>query len=281
MVLAATAFGERCRVRAGADGHGAARTARPAPVFNYAEAVRERVFIPVAGLDTDSDGVTDRVAIDIVRPKESGPAVKVPAIIDPSPYYTSSGRGNEAQRIITGASGTLDRFPLFYDNYFVPRGYAFIAAHDVGTAFSTGCPVHGGPNDIAGFKAVIDWLNGRVEGFNAQTDGANVVADWHNGKSAHDRQVLRRHVRQRRRRDRRRGPGHDRPDLAPFPLGTTTRAPAASATTRTTRAGSRARSPVSRATSACSRRARPTRPAGGHAPGPVRAHTDAAGPAGR
>ena len=170
------AYAQGPTVTVGADG-------KTAPVFNYAEAIRERVWVPVAGLDTDSDGVTDRVAIDIVRPKESGPAVKVPAIIDPSPYYTSSGRGNETQRIITGASGTLERFPLFYDNYFVPRGYAFIAAHAVGTAFSTGCVAHGGPTDIAGFKAVIDWLNGRVEGFNAQTGGANVTAPWHNGKS--------------------------------------------------------------------------------------------------
>ena len=164
VVLAATAFGgngvaqaQGPTVTVGADG-------KTAPVFNYVEAIRERVWIPVAGADTDSDGVTDRVAIDIVRPKESGPTVKVPAIIDPSPYYTSSGRGNETQRIITGASGMLDRFPLFYDNYFVPRGYAFIAAHAVGTAFSTGCVAHGGPTDIAGFKAVIDWLNGRVAG---------------------------------------------------------------------------------------------------------------------
>jgi X-Pro dipeptidyl-peptidase len=183
VVLAATAIGgsgvaqaQGPTVTVGADG-------KTAPVFNYAEAIRERVWVPVAGLDTDSDGVTDRVAVDIVRPKESGPAVKVPAIIDPSPYYTSSGRGNETQRIITGASGTLERFPLFYDNYFVPRGYAFIAAHAVGTAFSTGCVAHGGSSDIAGFKAVIDWLNGRVEGFNAQTGGTTVTVNWHNGKS--------------------------------------------------------------------------------------------------
>jgi len=164
-------------ITVGADG-------KTAPVFSYVEAVRERVWVPVAGADTDSDGVTDRVAVDIVRPKESGPTVKVPAIIDPSPYYTSSGRGNEAQRIITGESGVLDRFPLFYDNYFVPRGYAFIAAHAVGTAFSTGCPGHGGPHDVNGFKAVVDWLNGRVQGFDAQTGGNPVTVNWHNGKSA-------------------------------------------------------------------------------------------------
>jgi X-Pro dipeptidyl-peptidase len=164
-------------VTIGADG-------KTAPVFDYTQAVRERVWIPVANTDTDSDGVIDRIAIDIVRPKESGPAVKVPAIIDPSPYYTSNGRGNEGQRIITNANGTLDRFPLMYDNYFVPRGYAFIAAHSLGTAFSTGCVWHGGPTDIAGFKAVVDWLNGRVPGYTSVDGTVPSTAGWHNGSSA-------------------------------------------------------------------------------------------------
>ncbi|MDA0178676.1 CocE/NonD family hydrolase [Solirubrobacter phytolaccae] len=164
-------------VTVGADG-------KTAPVFDYTQATKERVWIPVANTDTDSDGVIDRIAIDIIRPKESGPAVKVPAIIDPSPYYTSNGRGNEAQRIITNANGTLDRFPLFYDNYFVPRGYAFIAAHSLGTAFSTGCVNHGGPTDIAGFKAVVDWLNGRVPGYTSMTGTTASTATWHNGSSA-------------------------------------------------------------------------------------------------
>ncbi len=164
-------------VTIGADG-------KTAPVFDYTQAVRERVWIPVANTDTDSDGVIDRIAIDIVRPKESGPAVKVPAIIDPSPYYVSNGRGNEGQRIITNANGTLDRFPLFYDNYFVPRGYAFIAAHSLGTAFSTGCVWHGGPTDIAGFKAVVDWLNGRVPGYTTVDGNTPSAANWHNGSSS-------------------------------------------------------------------------------------------------
>ena len=47
------------------------------------------------------------------RPPEGelGPTVKVPAIIDPSPYYTSNGRGNEGQRIIT-ATPDGDAGPL-------------------------------------------------------------------------------------------------------------------------------------------------------------------------
>src|SRR4051794_38734589 len=157
-----------------------------APVFSYADAIHERVFVPVPGVDQDNDGVTDRVAVDIVRPRETSTAgLHVPAIIDPSPYYTSVGRGNETEYIHTNASGVLDGVPLFYDNFFVPRGYAFIAAQAVGTAFSTGCPLHGGPGDVAGFKAVVDWLRGRVPGYGSvTTTDTPVTADWNNGKNA-------------------------------------------------------------------------------------------------
>jgi X-Pro dipeptidyl-peptidase len=182
LVLAAFGFGGTAQaadpvITVGADG-------KTAPVFSYKDSVKERVWIPVAGVDQDNDGVIDRVAIDIERPAESGPGLKVPAIIDDSPYYTSLGRGNETQYIHTTAAGVLDKFPLFYDNYFVPRGYAFIAAQAVGTAFSTGCPLHGGPGDVAGFKAVVDWLNGRVPGYTSVNGDTLAAANWHNGSSA-------------------------------------------------------------------------------------------------
>src|SRR6478752_3669668 len=157
---------------------------KTAATYSYQDATRERVFIPVAGVDQDANGVTDRVAIDIIRPKESGPTLKVPAIIDDSPYYTSVGRGNETQFIHTTADGVLDKFPLFYDNYFVPRGYAVILAHSIGTAFSTGCPLHGGPGDVAGFKAVIDWTEGRVPGYTSVDGSTLATATWSNGKNA-------------------------------------------------------------------------------------------------
>jgi X-Pro dipeptidyl-peptidase len=156
---------------------------RTQPVFGYSDAIRERVFIPLPGVDQDADGQPDRTAIDIIRSKATGAGLKAPAIIDPSPYYTTLGRGHESQRIADlDGDGLNDRWPLFYDNYFVPRGYAFIHAHMNGTGFSTGCPMHGGPGDVASMKAVIDWLNGRTPGFDK--DGNAVTASWHNGKAA-------------------------------------------------------------------------------------------------
>ena len=40
---------------------------RTQPVFGYADAIRERVFIPLPGVDQDGNGEADRTAIDIIR----------------------------------------------------------------------------------------------------------------------------------------------------------------------------------------------------------------------
>jgi X-Pro dipeptidyl-peptidase len=160
---------------------------KSAPVFDYTQAIRERVFIPQPGVDTDSNGETDFVTADIIRPDASGPSLKVPAIIDPSPYYTTVCRGNESQCMADwDGDGVNDRWPLFYDNYFVPRGYAYVLGQMLGTGYTDeGCPNHGGPDDIAGEKSIVDWLNGRVPAYEEpDTSSAPVVADWHNGSSA-------------------------------------------------------------------------------------------------
>ncbi len=153
-----------------------------APVFAYASAVRERVFIAQPGIDQDGNGVDDQIAIEVIRPAGVD-AGSVPAIIEPSPYYTTVCRGNESQCIADGDSdGLNDMWPLYYDNYFVPRGYAVILAEMNGTSNSTGCPMHGGPGDVAGVKSVVDWLNNRAVGKNQA--GQTIVPSWHNGKSA-------------------------------------------------------------------------------------------------
>ncbi|MGR6319455.1 Xaa-Pro dipeptidyl-peptidase [Micromonospora soli] len=151
------------------------------PVFGYADAVRERVFV-TADVDTDGDGARDVVAMDIIRPRASEQGLKVPVVMDASPYYSTVCRGNESEcKADVDGDGLNDRWPLFYDNYFVPRGYAVILLDMIGTNNSTGCPVTGGRADNISAPTAIDWLNGRRPGFDAA--GREVVADWHNGRT--------------------------------------------------------------------------------------------------
>ena len=114
-----------------------------APVYSYADAIRETVWVTAP--DLDGDGEPDRVAVDIVRPRETDrPGPTVPVDHGRQPYYLCCGRGNESELKPYDADGSPPKFPLFYDNYFVPRGYAFAAVDMAGTARSTGCVDVGG-----------------------------------------------------------------------------------------------------------------------------------------
>ncbi|MFI8962158.1 Xaa-Pro dipeptidyl-peptidase [Streptomyces sp. NPDC053493] len=171
---------------------GAAQAARPAqpvpsvresrPVYAYADAIRESVWVDT-GLDADADGRTDRVAVDIVRPRETAAAGRrIPVVMDASPYYACCGRGNEGQKKTYDADGNPVRLPLFYDNYFVPRGYAFAAVDLAGTSRSDGCDDVGGRSDIQSAKAVVDWLNGRARGWTTRTGTRPALATtWSTG----------------------------------------------------------------------------------------------------
>lgn len=150
-----------------------------APLYDYTDAIRETVWVDAP--DLDGDGERERVATDIIRPRELDGTARVPIIMDASPYYLSSGRGNEAERKVYDADGVPIKFPLYYDNYFVPRGYAFVAVDMAGTARSTGCTDEGGLSDIESVKAVVEWLNG--EGVAYDAAGKAVNADWSNGKT--------------------------------------------------------------------------------------------------
>ncbi|MFG3504959.1 Xaa-Pro dipeptidyl-peptidase [Streptomyces sp. NPDC047821] len=152
------------------------------PIYSYDRAVRESVWVDT-GLDGDRDGRGDRVAVDIVRPREAADrGRKVPVIMDASPYYACCGRGNESQRKTYDADGDPVGFPLYYDNYFVPRGYAFVAVDLAGTSRSDGCSDVGGPSDVRSAKAVVDWLNGRGRGYTTRTGAERAHATtWSTG----------------------------------------------------------------------------------------------------
>jgi X-Pro dipeptidyl-peptidase len=149
--------------------------AQTTAVYEYDNAIRERVSVEVP-VDADDNGVNDRVMVDIIRPGEAAQAgVDVPVIIQASPYYAS----NPASYF--DANGTRKVFNTWLDNYFVPRGYAVAFVDLIGTFRSSGCDDVGGDYEVAGGKAVIDWLNGRANGFTPA--GAPATADWSTGKA--------------------------------------------------------------------------------------------------
>ncbi|MEV6425877.1 Xaa-Pro dipeptidyl-peptidase [Streptomyces sp. NPDC051662] len=154
---------------------------RSEPVYSYENAIRESVWVDT-GIDGDADGSTDRVAVDVVRPREAAlSGRKIPVIMDASPYYSCCGRGNESQKKTYDANGDPVGFPLHYDNYFVPRGYAFVAVDLTGTNRSDGCVDIGGRSDILSAKAVVDWLNGRARAYGSRTGTDPVRASWTTG----------------------------------------------------------------------------------------------------
>src|SRR4051812_13725738 len=151
------------------------------PVFGYTDALRDRVWVDT-DFDSDSDGVMDRIAVDIIRPAATASGLKAPIVMDASPYYSTLGRGNESQLKADDASGLLSRWPLFLDNYFVPRGYAVALVDMTGTNHSTGCPTVQDATDNNAAVEVIDWFKGRRTAHDK--DGNLVPAPaWFNGKT--------------------------------------------------------------------------------------------------
>jgi X-Pro dipeptidyl-peptidase len=149
------------------------------PIFSYQNAIRQTVWVDL-GTDLDGDGVSDRVAVDIIRPAEpAARGQRIPVVMDQSPYFLCCGRGNESQVKTYAPDGTPTGFPLFYDNYFVPRGYAVALVDDSGTSRSTGCDV-GNAEQTSGVD-VINWLNGRATAYTSPFGDVRAFADWSNG----------------------------------------------------------------------------------------------------
>ncbi|TDL31013.1 Xaa-Pro dipeptidyl-peptidase [Jeotgalibacillus sp. S-D1] len=161
------------------------------PVFSLSEAIVERVFVETE-VDSDRDGKLDRVRADIIRPKETENGLKVPVIYEMSPYRSGILNvpvydvDHELYAVPSKEKSKQATYPMaepnlsgYYDDYFVPRGYAVILAESIGTGLSTGCPTTGDQDEVLGTKAVIDWVNGRTKAFDAE--GKEISADWSTG----------------------------------------------------------------------------------------------------
>ena len=151
-------------------------------VFSYESAVRETVEVEGAVSSQDGDAL-DRIHVDIIRPAASDGGLEVPTIILPSPYYAELGVGPENETK-ADPNGALDHFPSYYDNVFVPRGYAVALVDLAGSRGSSGCIDLGGPAEIDNTKRVVQWLAGDDDALAFDADGEEVDAEWSSGRSA-------------------------------------------------------------------------------------------------
>ncbi|CCH29592.1 Xaa-Pro dipeptidyl-peptidase [Actinosynnema sp. NPDC047251] len=156
-----------------------------------AAAVEERVFVE-STVDSDHDGRPDRIALDIARPAGTG---RYPVVFEHSPYRTGLGSPPMYQVNVdrlpqeglfgaaAGGRGAVrvasPNLPGWLDDYFVPRGYAVVLGHSIGTGASEGCPTSGDQQEALAGKAVVDWLNGRARG--TDSAGRAVTASWSSG----------------------------------------------------------------------------------------------------
>ncbi|MEK5289700.1 MULTISPECIES: Xaa-Pro dipeptidyl-peptidase [Streptococcus] len=179
--------------------------------FDTSSLIREIVYVE-APIDTDNDGRTDLIKVNIIRPKTSH---KIPTMMTASPYhqgvnevandkklYQMEGElvVKEAHEIhcknqliekmpttdaalpVTGSQESftyIDSYTL--NDYFLARGFANIYVSGVGTAGSDGFMTSGDYLQIESFKAVIDWLNGRAKAFASHKRDSYVLATWSNG----------------------------------------------------------------------------------------------------
>lgn len=156
------------------------------PVFDVKRAIEENVWVE-SSIDSDGDGVNDRIGVRIRRPDTTA---AVPAIINASPYnrgVRSFGWVIDYLTLlgINVFGEEIEAPPMPYSpNFFLARGYAVIDADMAGTGTSTGCPSTGGAPDIAGIKAVVQWLDGEATAYTERTGGDAVDATWSTGDSA-------------------------------------------------------------------------------------------------
>jgi X-Pro dipeptidyl-peptidase len=150
--------------------------------------------------DTDGDGKPDRMHVSVTRPAQTeGGNLRLPVIYETSPYYAGTARppydffwdvrhelGEEPPARIMGpeVQRTGER-PIISNSHirtWVPRGFIVVHSTSPGTGLSQGAPTVGGENESLAPKAVIDWLNGRANGYTTPDGDEKVEAYWATGK---------------------------------------------------------------------------------------------------
>jgi len=187
---------------------GAAQSVRAQPVFEDGQAqiveafadstewIREELWVETE-FDSDGDGALDRVRVAVVRPRQTSEGLRVPVIYETSPYYSGTAGATDFFWDVRHDPGTppppradapevrqraRPGIARSHVRTWVPRGFAVVHSEAPGTGLSQGCPTVGGPAEVRAPKSVIDWLNGRADGWSAPVGGDPVVADWTTGR---------------------------------------------------------------------------------------------------
>lgn len=161
-----------------------------------AEWINEEAWVE-SEVDSDRDGRPDLVHIDVSRVPETADGLKVPVLMEMSPYYAG---GTEVTNwpvdheigqpptekpdwpAYTPVNRTSPRISGSLENTWVPRGFAVVHAEGLGSGWSEGCPTSGGLNESLAGKAVVDWLNGRATAYTSLDRTTEVSADWTTGR---------------------------------------------------------------------------------------------------
>ncbi len=164
---------------------------------NSNEWIRERLWVETE-FDSDKDGKRDRVHVDVTRQKQTDTeGLKVPVIYESSPYFAGTGAG-DVNWNVQHEIGAEPPARTFHPNIkfepnrtmisaglvrtWVPRGFAVVHSEATGTGLSTGSATVGGAPERLAPKAVIDWLNGRANGYKTVDCGDQIFAKWCTGK---------------------------------------------------------------------------------------------------
>lgn len=130
--------------------------------------------------------------VDLIRPDTDDP---VPTILVASPYFNTLGRGwrrelkdpHQGPDVPTSpgvpglGAGDSVPFPEWYDEYFVPRGYAVALLDLRGTRNSSGCQLYGDRDEVfdivdsVDYLVERDWSNGAVGMTGGSYDGTMAI----------------------------------------------------------------------------------------------------------
>lgn len=184
--------------------------AKAIPIFENGEAqivpefkdsdkwIREDLWVETT-FDTDGDGKLDRMYVGVTRPLQTeSEGLKLPVIYESSPYYSGVAPdvpgsfwdvnhelGEKAKERVHAEVVRIGKRPVISKSQtstWVPRGFIVVHSCSPGTGLSQGSPTVGGENESLAPKAVIDWLNGRANGYTTPDGFEKVEAYWTTGK---------------------------------------------------------------------------------------------------